>query len=82
MTSRYQYLDAPAVNDADEAHSAWAEAKSAVEVHHDDSDEERLNVWAYLEEGLAFIVQGGAEVVVPLEQFGNFVSKLEGLYAT
>lgn len=81
-----QFRDGPPVNagpdDIAGSYTAWAEQRGATLVHRNVDDEYLLHVYAYEEDGLIWLSQGGDIIGVPFEEFGQFVSALEGLYAS
>lgn len=79
-----QFRDGPAVPYGpfvdERAYAAWAEQHQA-DLVYGNRDEIDLDVYRYEEEGLIWLIQGGDQIAVPVEDFGQFLHALERFYA-
>ncbi len=79
-----QFRDGPPVpygpGSDDRAYAAWAEQHEAHRVYQNE-DEGGFDVYGYEEDGLFLLLQGGGEIAIPVEEFGQFLFALERLNA-
>jgi len=82
--AKAQFRDGPIVDYGPDvnarAYAAWAEQHRADVVYRNEDDEIDLHVFRYEEDELVWLIQGGDQIAIPLEDFGRFLAALAELY--